>query len=377
MARRNETGVQGLIRRVGPDGAVRWSFHLRWRTPAGKYQRYFETMPAGITITAAKARARALLNAAMNGEPLRAAEAERKLAASLDEYVKWREANGRSNLRTARLYSRRLLASIGDVPLSDLSPLSIERYKRDMAAQGKGAPVINRSLTLWRHFMRLAARWGWLPRGTADGLRDVRALRENPGRVRYLTAEEEPRLMAALEPRPRLRRLAIAALLTGARQGELRRLRCEHVDLRAGELTLMRTKNGKVRRVPIAAALVPVLREALAASKSGHVFERDDKGATYSTGSVQRGWQTVCAEAGLDDFRFHDLRHSCATTLRRRGAGLDIIGRLLGHSSLAMTQRYAHIGEDALRDAMRDLPAPSSSGLTTSSVSAATLVIVK
>jgi integrase len=380
MARRNTHGVQGLIRRVAPDGAVRWSFHLRWRTPTGKYLRHYETMPTGITITAAKARAKALLNAAMNGEPLRAAEAERKLGGALAEYLKWRKDNGRTNLVQSRLQAQRFVTAMGNVPLAELSPLSVERYKRDMVTQGLGATSVNRSLTLWRHFIRSAARWGWVGRELAGALREVRSLRESPGRVRYLTPEEEARLMAALEGRPCLRRLTVAALLTGARQGELLRLRCEHVDLRAGELTLMRTKNGKVRRVPLAAALTPILREAISASASGYVFERDGvrgRGAPYTARNLLYAWHAVCAEAELEDLHWHDLRHSCATALRRRGAGLDIIGRLLGHSTLAMTARYAHIGEDALREAMRDLPAPGSHGLTTDSVSPPTLALVK
>jgi integrase len=163
--------------------------------------------------------------------------------------------------------------------------------------------------------------------------------------------------MSTLASRPRFRRLVVTALLTGMRQGELAALRREAVDLAAGEITLTRTKSNRVRRIPIAEALVPVLKEALEASRTGHVFE-SRKGEPYKRQGIRSAWDRVRAAAQLEDFHFHDLRHSCATALRRRGAGLDVIQRILGHSTLAMVMRYAHVGEELVRAAIHDLPAP-------------------
>jgi integrase len=168
--------------------------------------------------------------------------------------------------------------------------------------------------------------------------------------------------MAALEKSPRMRRIVLAALLTGMRQGEIISLRREQVDLKAREITLTKTKSNKVRRIPIAGALVPVLEEALAASRTGVVFESRN-GEAFTEDGVRNSWDRVRTRAGLEDFRFHDLRHSCATALRRRGAGLDVIQKILGHSSLAMVMRYAHLNEDMVRAAMADLPAPVASPL--------------
>ncbi len=119
------------------------------------------------------------------------------------------------------------------------------------------------------------------------------------------------------------------------RQAELLGLRAEAVDLNAGLITLIKTKNNRIRRLPIAEALAPVLKEAMAASRSGFLFESRN-GTPYTKDGLKSSWQAAREAAGLDDFHFHDLRRSCATTLRRRGAGLDMIQRILGHSSLAM-----------------------------------------
>jgi integrase len=353
MARNNAHGVRGLIKLPGG----RWRVDLRWRSTQGTYERYRETFPAGLTATAAKARARALLAVAMVGGELRK-EAERTLEPALDEYLKWRQANGRTGVARARFLAAQWVAGFGDVALSALSPLGMERYKRDRQAEGKAHGTVNRGLAFFKHFLGLAATWGWISRDLAAQLREVRLLREPPGRVRYVTEDEEPRLMAALEARPALLRLAIASLMTGARQGELITLRRGAVDLRAGEITLTRTKNGKVRRIPIAKELGPVLRAALEASRSDLVFE-SAPGIGYAPSVLALHWNEVRAAAGLEDLRWHDLRHSAATNLRRRGVGLDVIQAILGHSSLAVTQRYAHVQADAVREALCDLPAPA------------------
>ena len=151
--------------------------------------------------------------------------------------------------------------------------------------------------------------------------------------------------------------MVVTALLTGMRQTEIRLLRREAIDLPAGEIIVRKTKTNRVRRIPIATALEPVLKEALEASGTGYAFE-SRKGKPYSEDGLRSAWARVRDDAKLVDFKFHDLRHSCATSLRRRGVGLDVIAKILGHSTLAMTQRYAHFGQDLVRDALRDLPAP-------------------
>jgi integrase len=314
-------------------------------------------MPEGITAAAAKDRARRQLAAALAGGFNPKQEAERRLASALEEYIKWRRANGRAAVHKQEASAKRLVASLSDVELAAVVPFAIERFKRDRQAAGAGPATVNRDLAVLRHFFTMAGKWGWCPKAQVLVVREAPLLKEPPGRVRHLSLEEAGRLMTALERRPRMRRIVLAALLTGMREGEIIGLRREAVDLAAGEITLTRTKSNRVRRIPIADALVPVLKEALGASRSGYVFE-SRKGEPYSENGLRSSWDGVRTDAELEDFHFHDLRHSAATTLRRRGAGLDVIAKILGHTSLAMTQRYAHVGEDLVRTAMASLPSP-------------------
>jgi integrase len=359
MPRASRTGVRGLFRNA--DG--RWRIDLRWReSGTGEYRRFQEMLPDDIKAPAAKARARKHLQAALAGGWNPKAEGERKLKAALEEYIKWRTTNGRAAVEASEATCTRFVASFGDVELSAVSPFAVERFKRDRYADGAGPATVNRALALLRHFYGLAAKWGWVSTAHAAAIRGVASMKEAPGRVRYLSPDEESAVMTALEDRPRFRRVVVTALLTGMRQGELLRLRAEAVDLAAGEITLTRTKSNKVRRIPIGPALVPVLKEAISASASGFVFE-SRKREPYTKDGLRSAWDRVAEEAKLEDFHFHDLRHSFATALRRRGAGLDVIQRLLGHSTLAMVMRYAHVGEDMVRTAINALPAPVASPL--------------
>jgi len=96
----------------------------------------------------------------------------------------------------------------------------------------------------------------------------------------------------------------------------------------------------------------------MARSPGSFVFA-NAKGERYTCDGVRVLFRRAVEKAGLDDFRFHDLRHTTATRLRRAGAGLDTVGGRAGHATLAMAARYAHIGSADLRAAMASLPAPA------------------
>ncbi len=350
MSRRSKTGVRGLYRRH--DG--RYRLDLRWTDAKGQPHRATELMPAGATLAAAKEDARLLLNSALAGTYHPNRDGHPRLRAALDDYLAWRAANKRAAVDASERQAGYLVKVLGDVDLVTLRAEDVERYKSRRIAVVKPATV-NRELALFKHFVRWTCQRGWLDEGQAERLHHVPLLKEPPGRVRYLSPDEEGRLMAAAVTTPRMQRIILAALLTGMRQGEIIGLRREAVDLAAGEITLIKTKSNRVRRLPIAAALMGTLEKALAASQSGFVFE-SRRGEPYTETGLRTSWERVRERAGLEDFHFHDLRHSCATALRRRGAGLDVIAKILGHSSLAMVTRYAHVGDELMRSAIAALP---------------------
>lgn len=225
----------------------------------------------------------------------------------------------------------------------------------------KGRAKAKSTATLNRYMVAIAAVFTWAienrlaPRGWVHPCRGIKRLAESDGRVRYLDAIERERLFAECKSSKfaRLYPLVLMAMLTGARKGELLSLRWRDVDLDAGVATLARTKNGDRRTL----VLLPQLVEALSPLKSS-------EGARYVFGSTRSrqqqpaspdsAWRDALTRAKVRDFRFHDLRHCCASYLAQAGTPLNVIAEVLGHRKLDMTRRYAHLTTQTKASAMRN-----------------------
>ena len=136
-------------------------------------------------------------------------------------------------------------------------------------------------------------------------------------------------------------------ILTGCRLSEIQKLRCEYVDLEAGELRLRDAKTGG-RAVPLAPSAVRLLESLPRGDDNPWVIagkERD----SYLT-DLQHPWRRIRERAELSDVRIHDLRHTFASRALALGEGLPIIGRLLGHRRIETTARYAHLARDSVRE---------------------------
>jgi integrase len=172
-------------------------------------------------------------------------------------------------------------------------------------------------------------------------------------RERYLSQEEIAQLAAALDAAEDARAAGIIRLcmLTGARVGEVRQARFEDFNLEhlSWAKPATTTKQRRVHRVPIsdeAAAIVRLRRQAVFEG-CPWLFPGDTPGQPVK--EVRRFWQRIQREAGIEDVRIHDLRHTFASLLVSGGASLEMIGKLLGHSQMQTTQRYAHLMDSPLR----------------------------
>jgi integrase len=332
-----------------------YQIDLRYREPGtGKLLRHTQRLPLDIKVAAAKRIAREVLNQALAGtlEPRSKSKAPTRLARALDAYLTAYEQRdrGRSTLRDRRYLKAILLRSLGDMPLDKLSGMQARALLKKRKEEGVSNATANRALTTFKHFVGFAGREGWLAFSQEKAIREVKRLSEPPERIRYLTDDEQQRLMAALTPMPKL--IVRTALLSGMRLGEILSLKLDQVDFAVGVITLTRTKNNKSRSVPMSEELALVLREAMMRSRAPHVFT-SRLGKPYQVQSVSRMFARATKRVGIDNLRFHDLRHDFATRLRRQGVGLDIIGAILGHSSLGVTQRYAHLELETLHAAVR------------------------
>lgn len=185
-----------------------------------------------------------------------------------------------------------------------------------------------------------------------------------PGRVRWLREEEEQRLQDVLDPRDW--RLVVLAMHTGMRQDEQFRLRREHVHLARGVAMVPRSKSRRARVVALNSVSQDILREAMAEHSLTWVFPGPRRrGPLDAHNWTARIWRPALAQAGIEDLRWHDLRHTFASRLAAAGVPTRTLQDLLGHNSPAMTARYAHLGPDDLRAAVRVLEEGTGTGTGT------------
>lgn len=243
-------------------------------------------------------------------------------------------------------FCRRLLRDFGDVPLATLTPDRLRTWKQHLLAHYRPSTV-HKYMVMLQTLLRYGVELGWLD---ADPLAQVRKPSPGRGSLRCLAPEERVRLLAACRAsrNPLLYPLVLLALTTGGRKEELRTLQWPQVDLDAGVLRFLTTKNGQARSVPVVGEALAILQEM---ARYRHptcpwVFP-----AWNSAGPVAltSAWETARAKAKLVDFRFHDLRHTFASYLAMSGASLREIAEALGHTNISLVLVYAHLTENHQR----------------------------
>jgi len=232
---------------------------------------------------------------------------------------------------------------LGHLRLDQLTPARLTAC-RERLAETRAPATVNRYLAVLSHACTVAIQeWGWLE---ASPLRRVRRLREPQGRVRWLDDAERQRLLdvCAQSPNRLLLPVVVLALATGARKQELLGLTWREVDWRRERVLLLVTKTGERRSVPLTGRALTELQTLAKVRRldTALVFPRRDGRAPLD---LRHAWQQAVREAGLTDFRFHDLRHCCASYLAMHGASLVEIADVLGHKTFQMVQRYAHLAE--------------------------------
>ena len=234
---------------------------------------------------------------------------------------------------------------VPDIQRSDIAALHHDM--RDTPYQA------NRTLGVLSKMFNLAELWDLRPDGS-NPCRHVKRFREEK-RERFLSDIEYQRLGAALkaiEVDGTETASAIAAvrllMLTGCRLSEIQKLRWQHVDLGAGELRLPDTKTG-AKVVYLGDPAIAVLERI--DRRDGNPWVISGRKPESHLTDLQHPWRRIRARADLDDVRIHDLRHSFASGGLLVGEGLPMIGKLLGHTQVQTTARYAHLASDPVKSA--------------------------
>jgi len=251
---------------------------------------------------------------------------------------KYSKANKKSWKTSDWVYLRRLRPEFGTYELSKISPLMLEDYRLKRLKEGKKKSTINRELSCVRKIFSVAIDWGFF--ADSNPVSKIKFYSEKEHiRERILIESEEVRLFA--EANSYLNPMLRVALYTGMRRGEVFKLRWENVSFEKQEIKISESKSGRERRIPINSVLFDLLY--VLKSKNGkdeYVFTNPKTGKSYV--DIKRSFDSVLKKVGMEDFHFHDLRHTFASRLVRNGVDLNTVKELMGHSSIVTTQRYLH-----------------------------------
>ena len=247
---------------------------------------------------------------------------------------------------------RHLVPYFGEMPLGKVSFAAIQDYKAAKVKDDYNEKTINNHLMILRRMLEVARK-----RGLIETVPEIEWLKAPKPAFDFLTFEEAERLLAAADGEWRV--MFLVALRTGLRQSELLGLRWEDVDLKAGRLVVRQAivrgrigtpKSGKPREVPLSSETVRALKEHRHL-RGQYVFSYDD-GEPLQKTCLRRPLPAACKKAGLRNVGWHVLRHTFASHLTMRGVPLKVIQELLGHSTMEMTMRYAHLAPEVRRDAV-------------------------
>jgi integrase len=346
-----DVDVKGFGVRITAAGTR--SFVLNYRTNSGRERRLTIGKHPEWSVTAAREEAKGLLRRIDHGEdPLGKRVKDRNAPTVAELAARYIEEHLPSKRPSSQREDRAMIDShvlpelkhfkVSEVTFSDISALHRKITKTGHAVRA------NRALALLSKMFSLAVRWEMRTDNPCKGVER----NHEEGRERYLEPEEIARLVKALAEHEdqEAANAIMLALLTGARKGELLKSTWDQFDLAKGVWTkpATNTKTNKLHRIPLNGAAVQLLKTMHDTAPRGqkHLFP----GCITAAGRIDiRGpWAQVCLAAGLSKVRFHDLRHSYASILASGGLSLPIIGKLLGHTQAATTQRYAHLFDDPL-----------------------------
>jgi integrase len=349
-----DEGIPGFGLRVMPSG--RKSFVVQFR--AGRRARRMSLGPSTVlTCDQARTRAITIIAAVKNGEDPAADRAAKRNAATVNDLAERfdkEHISVRLKASTAKEYrsnlKRFILPALGRLAVPEITRADVAKFHHDLRHIPYQA---NRCLEVVSKMFGLAEMWGLRP----DGSNPRKHIRKYPEekRERFLSAAELRRIGEVLREmeseRVELTSAILAArllILTGCRLGEIMTLKWDYVDFDERALRLPDSKTGK-KIVHVGAPAVEYLHGAPRIDGNPWVITGILPGKPLS--DLQPFWQRVRARAGVKDVRIHDLRHTFASTAVASGHGLPMIGKLLGHTQVQTTARYAHLAADPVRTA--------------------------
>ena len=228
---------------------------------------------------------------------------------------------------------RSLKKHFGGKMINTITQENVERFK-NIRIKEVSPSTVNKELTVLKHIFNKGIDWDKVENNPA---KRVKKFRENNSRLRYLTEEEISLLIS--NATGYMRTLVILAVNTGMRKGEMLNLKWHDIDFALGLIYLIHTKNGENRNVPMNNTVITTLKEH--SKHPGDYVFSGKEGLPLK--NIDKNFKNLLKQSKIENFKFHDLRHTFASQLAMKGIDLNMIRELLGHKSINMTLRYSHL----------------------------------
>ncbi len=255
---------------------------------------------------------------------------------------------GRWNLHIVKKFG-------SDCSIQDISSKALLEFRADLTSKGLSPQTVAHCLSLLRRVLQRAVEWGL----SDSPLPNFDMPKFDNRRIRFLTPDEAKRLLQELSIKsPLWHDISLFALHTGLRAGELFRLRPCHFDRRSELIHVLDTKTSENRTVPLNNVSLSVLKH-MAKTRGEYIFTERGRQIKYATRTFRRAVEACDLNTHTADRRqkvvFHTLRHTFASWMVQQGTPLAVVGQLLGHRTMQMTMRYAHLAPAQGMSAVKSL----------------------
>ena len=348
-----DSNCKGLMIEIRATGGK--TYYLRYKDHRGRARQLKIADERDLSLGQARQMALTLRTKIALGEDPREEKATAKQSPTFatfmaERYMPFVKGYKRSWDTDDSLLRNHLLPALGKKHLDEITKHDVVGFHHGMRAKGYAVGTCNRGLIMLRYAMNLAIKWE-IPGITKNPTKDAALFENHNKKERFLSNEEAQRLYEAVKKsdNPMLQYIVPMLILTGARKREVLDARWEDFDLIRRQWRIPMTKSGRPRHVPLSEGVLQLLDSIAQGKGCDPVFANPKTKKAYN--SIYFSWNTARKSVGLGDVRMHDLRHSFASFLVNAGRSLYEVQKILGHTQIKTTQRYAHLSQDTLLEA--------------------------
>lgn len=345
---------KGLVLRVSPSGSKTW--RLNYRNANKIQKRYTIASYDALTLSQVKLELQRLNGLISQGVDIQVKEEQANRDILFKDYLNdfylgWYASN-RKSYKTNNDILVKQLKSLHDIKLKDIVPNLVNNilYKYQKEAKISDSRV-NRIMACLKGAISKAYEFGYID---VNSLTKLKLKPTFSSKIRYLDDEETQKFFSVLKKQKNilLQGIVTLAYYTGMRRGEIFSLTWNDIDYSTNQIILnsKNTKSGKSRAIPIHDEVIKILSNIDCISKNDLIFKSPVTGGALD--NIKKSWTRFITEAGIENFRFHDLRHNFCSMLVMKGVPIYTVAQLAGHADVKTTQIYAHLSPDVKKSAI-------------------------